>query len=140
MFNSLVPFGFAGGIYDRDTKLIRFGARDYNPNVGRWTAKDPKRFAAKDFNFYAYVSNDPVNFRDPTGMQGGAVCTDWAKAIGQGKACIGCGGFLATAAGAIFYLPPQFKLSSLLGVYGAAKPCISCFTGNWGAVCVPEYA
>jgi uncharacterized protein RhaS with RHS repeats len=29
------PFGFAGGLYDRDTNLIRFGARDYDPTVGR---------------------------------------------------------------------------------------------------------
>ena len=24
------PFGFAGGLYDQDTKLTRFGARDYD--------------------------------------------------------------------------------------------------------------
>ena len=35
------PFGYAGGLYDRDTGLTRFGARDYDPNTGRWTAKDP---------------------------------------------------------------------------------------------------
>ena len=28
------PFGFAGGLYDRDTKLVRFGARDYDPETG----------------------------------------------------------------------------------------------------------
>ncbi len=38
-FNIL--FGFAGGLYDRDTGLIRFGFRDYDPDKGRWTAKDP---------------------------------------------------------------------------------------------------
>lgn len=32
------PFGFAGGLYDLDTKLVRFGARDYDPEVGRWTS------------------------------------------------------------------------------------------------------
>jgi YD repeat-containing protein len=32
------PFGFAGGIYDTDTQLVRFGARDYDPETGRWTA------------------------------------------------------------------------------------------------------
>jgi len=29
------PFGFAGGLYDRDTNLVRFGARDYDPETGR---------------------------------------------------------------------------------------------------------
>ena len=56
------PFGFAGGIYDTDTKLVRFGARDYDPRVGRWTTKDPIRFAA-GVNLYGYALNDPVNLR-----------------------------------------------------------------------------
>ncbi|MCB9610787.1 MAG: hypothetical protein H6716_29655, partial [Polyangiaceae bacterium] len=36
-----VPFGFAGGIHDADTGLVRFGARDYDAVTGRWTSKDP---------------------------------------------------------------------------------------------------
>ena len=40
------PFGFAGGLYDQDTKLTRFGARDYDPVTGRWTAKDPILFSS----------------------------------------------------------------------------------------------
>ena len=39
------PFGFAGGIYDLHTALVRFGARDYDAFTGRWTAKDPISFA-----------------------------------------------------------------------------------------------
>jgi uncharacterized protein RhaS with RHS repeats len=29
------PFGFAGGLYDRDTRLVRFGARDYDEETER---------------------------------------------------------------------------------------------------------
>lgn len=64
------PFGFAGGIYDRDTGLVRHGARDYDPETGRWTAKDPIGFRGLDFNFYGYVFNDPINGLDLDGRLG----------------------------------------------------------------------
>ncbi|MCP4600765.1 MAG: RHS repeat protein [Proteobacteria bacterium] len=62
-----IPFSFAGGLHDVDTSLIRFGARDYDPVTGRWTAKDPIRFNGGDTNLYGYVLGDPVNFIDPNG-------------------------------------------------------------------------
>jgi RHS repeat-associated protein len=62
------PFGFAGGLYDQHTKLTRFGARDYDAETGRWTAKDPIRFAGGDTNLYGYVVSDPVNWGDPWGL------------------------------------------------------------------------
>ncbi len=61
------PFGFAGGLYDPDTKLVRFGARDYDAETGRWTAKDPIAFEGDQANLYAYVDGDPLNFVDPDG-------------------------------------------------------------------------
>jgi len=60
------PFGFAGGLYDRDTKLVRFGARDYDPETGRWTAADPGGFSG-GLNLYIYSDNDPINLIDPLG-------------------------------------------------------------------------
>jgi RHS repeat-associated protein len=54
-------------VYDADTKLVRFGARDYDAETGRWTSKDPIRFAGGR-NLYVYVANDPVNYRDPRGL------------------------------------------------------------------------
>jgi RHS repeat-associated protein len=62
------PFGFAGGVYDQHTKLTRFGARDYDAEVGRWTAKDPIDFGGGQFNIYGYAGNDPINFIDPYGL------------------------------------------------------------------------
>jgi RHS repeat-associated protein len=61
------PFGFAGGLFDEQTGLVRFGARDYDAETGRWTAKDPIGFLAGDANLYGYTRNDPVNFVDPSG-------------------------------------------------------------------------
>ncbi|MFP5387622.1 MAG: RHS repeat domain-containing protein, partial [Bacteriovoracia bacterium] len=62
------PFGFAGGLYDPDTKLVKFGARDYNPETGRFISKDPIGFRGGDTNLYRYVRNDPVNLVDPSGL------------------------------------------------------------------------
>jgi RHS repeat-associated protein len=62
------PFGFAGGLYDQHTKLTRFGARDYDPFSGRWTTKDPIRFAGGDTNLYGYAINDVVNWQDSLGL------------------------------------------------------------------------
>jgi RHS repeat-associated protein len=63
------PFGFAGGLYDPDTGLTRFGARDYDAETGRWTAKDPILFGGGDSNLYGYVAGDPVNWIDPWGLR-----------------------------------------------------------------------
>jgi RHS repeat-associated protein len=62
------PFGFAGGIYDQHTGLVRFGARDYDPVTARWTSKDPIRFAGGDANLYGYVLGDPGNLVDILGL------------------------------------------------------------------------
>jgi RHS repeat-associated protein len=67
------PFGFAGGLYDDDTGLVRFGARDYDAYAGRWTAKDPLLFGGRQANLYAYVGDDPINRTDP----GGLAWYDW---------------------------------------------------------------
>lgn len=63
-----VPFGFAGGLRDRDTGLVRFCFRDYDPDIGRWSAKDPIGFAAGNVDLYGYCLNDPVNLVDPYGL------------------------------------------------------------------------
>ena len=61
------PFGFAGGLYDPDTKLVRFGAREYDASVGRWTCKDPIGLAGGSLNLMAYAGSDPLNGSDPRG-------------------------------------------------------------------------
>jgi RHS repeat-associated protein len=63
-----IHIGFAGGLYDKDTQLTRFGHRDYDSYTGRWTAKDPIDFEGGDSNLYGYVLGDPINFVDPSGL------------------------------------------------------------------------
>ncbi|MGI0081269.1 MAG: RHS repeat-associated core domain-containing protein, partial [Nitrososphaerales archaeon] len=62
------PFGFAGGLADPDTGLVQFGARDYDPQTGRWISRDPIAFAGGDTNLYGYVLDDPINLLDPAGL------------------------------------------------------------------------
>ena len=63
------PFGYAGGLYAEQTKLVRFGARDYDASIGRWTNKDPIGFGGGLSNLYEYVVNDPLNRFDKNGLQ-----------------------------------------------------------------------
>jgi RHS repeat-associated protein len=62
-----VAIGFAGGLVDPTTGLVRFGFRDYDPVVGRWTARDPVLFNGDQANLYVYVANNPIGQRDPLG-------------------------------------------------------------------------
>jgi RHS repeat-associated protein len=75
----VIPFGFAGGLYDADTKLVHFGAREYDPETGRWTSKDPIGFGGGSANVYGYASGDPVNFIDPSGLK---LCWLWLPGAG----------------------------------------------------------
>jgi uncharacterized protein RhaS with RHS repeats len=50
--------------------LTRFGARDYDAQTGRWTAKDPILFDGGDTNLFGYVLGDPVNLVDLDGLRG----------------------------------------------------------------------
>ncbi len=102
------PLGFAGGIRDNATGLVRFGARDYDPKVGRWTSKDPILFAGGDVNLYGYVLQDPVNFVDPSGrlafLVSGAIGAGFGLTAGAitayyNGASIGQGALIGAATG-----------------------------------------
>jgi RHS repeat-associated protein len=64
-----LPLGFAGGLADDVTGLIRFGYRDYEPATGRFTARDPLLHGGEQMNLYAYVGSNPVSARDESGLK-----------------------------------------------------------------------
>lgn len=77
------PFGFAGGLYDGDTKLVRFATRDYDAETGRWTTKDPILFNGGQENLYIYAENDPVNREDVHGLDSNWL--KWVKDLWDGR-------------------------------------------------------
>jgi RHS repeat-associated protein len=66
--SGIVPQGFGAGLWDSDTGLVRFGARDYDGQTGRWTTKDPTGLQPSEANLYGYALGDPVNALDPLGL------------------------------------------------------------------------
>ena len=60
-------FRYTGREYDTATGLYYYRARYYDPSSGRFASEDPAGFRA-GINFYRYVRNQPVNFKDPSGL------------------------------------------------------------------------
>jgi RHS repeat-associated protein len=52
---------------ENDGVTYYYRARYYSPTLQRFISEDPMEFAGGDINLYAYVSNDPVSYVDPSG-------------------------------------------------------------------------
>jgi RHS repeat-associated protein len=70
-------YGYAGQEMDTETGLVRFWFRNLDPVLGRWLSPDPLFEIATEATFarlgeatsaFAYVANNPVGHRDPTGL------------------------------------------------------------------------
>ncbi|MFD5904695.1 polymorphic toxin-type HINT domain-containing protein [Streptomyces microflavus] len=63
--------GFVGGTMDKDSGLTHLGAREYDPDLGRFVSVDPL-FDLTDpqqMNGYTYANNDPITKWDPDGLR-----------------------------------------------------------------------
>ncbi len=72
LVSSDVHVGFTGHEEDRETGLTNMIGRMYDPRVGHFLSADPlvsDPLSALSLNRYAYVQNNPINYRDPTGLQ-----------------------------------------------------------------------
>jgi RHS repeat-associated protein len=61
------PFLFTAREYDPETGLYFYRARYYDPVAGRFIQRDPIGFQGGGINLYAYVTNQPLRYRDPKG-------------------------------------------------------------------------
>lgn len=77
-----VALGYAGGIEDPTTGLVRFGARDYDPVLGQWLTPDPASIEGRSANLYRYAELDPVTFRDPAGTASASAGAGYGAYVG----------------------------------------------------------
>jgi RHS repeat-associated protein len=134
------PFKFAAG-HDTGQGGYHFGARQYDPGLGRWAQIDPVDQIGDltEANRYGYVAGDPVNEVDHTGLQ--AACSKKRrKGLGgtPGSGCAEAGGpargrdggsgagesdtfALCTAGGVAEFFSRTIGVASFVGrtIYGA---------------------
>ena len=60
-------FGYAGYYYHAPSGLNLATYRAYSPSLGRWINRDPIEEDG-GVNLYDYVVNNPIDFRDPSGL------------------------------------------------------------------------
>jgi len=131
-FTGTVPsnFQFASGYRDPETGLLKFGARYYDPALGRWTQRDPltgNLIDPRTINRYAYVTDDPINNIDLAGTSFfgllktvviGFVATTFAAGICGAL----IGGFSLTVVGEAL---AGYLCGVVAGVFGTYITCVA---------------
>ncbi|MGH8525048.1 MAG: RHS repeat-associated core domain-containing protein, partial [Gammaproteobacteria bacterium] len=83
--------GYTGKFEEPDLGIQNFGARWYDPRIGRFLAIDPAGFDPQNpqsFNRYAYANNNPYKFVDPNGESPIDAITELAPAAGRAYGAI----------------------------------------------------
>jgi len=62
------PFRFSTKYQDRESGIINYEYRGYDPIKGRFLSRDPAGEEDGGANLYAFVSNDGINKIDPVGL------------------------------------------------------------------------
>lgn len=113
-------FYFTGKKLDDETGLYYFGARYYNPKLGRFLTADTivqSPYNPQTLNRYTYCNNNPVNLVDPTGHS-------WFKKVFGGGS-----GFVASAIGAVLAVAITVMTGGAGGVFMASLGWSSFWAG-----------
>ena len=112
-----------------DTKIVPsyYRARYYDPTQGRFLSEDPASFLSGGIDFYDYVENSPLGFKDPNGLQAQAAkpCCDDKK-----------------IKDALRQLQQAFSGASAdkSKIFGKYKPCLQKLAGDLKTECGPTPA
>jgi len=91
------PYRFTGRAYDAETALYYYRARYYDYATARFLQPDPTSYS-DGLNLYSYCANNPVTFRDPTGLckelGRGALDRSWRNAAITVGATVVVGGII----------------------------------------------
>ncbi|WP_460514776.1 RHS repeat-associated core domain-containing protein [Flindersiella endophytica] len=117
--------GYVGEYHDPRLGLIHLRARDYNPTLGQFTAKDPLAPSFDDpyISTYAYANNQPTVFVDPSGQIG--VCKG-------PEGCSGLGGPGGGSSGGSVSLGGNTGPSPCVTVLGRFRGGVDTFLGRPG--------
>ena len=69
--NFLKIFDTQVSFTDRESSLVYYGYRYYQPNFARWLSRDPLGVSV-GMNVYGFVGNNPLMFVDPLGLESGS--------------------------------------------------------------------
>jgi RHS repeat-associated protein len=139
------PYRYAGGYHDTATGLTKFGTRYYNPEIGRWTQRDP---AGGGANPYAYSGNSPSTLTDRTGYIFGYSWDDFTEDLGTiaeplGAAVGAVGSCFAAGDAATVIATTGAALAGFTAgtsaVIGAVGGAAACFTSGYLSLKVPGY-
>jgi RHS repeat-associated protein len=102
------PFQYTGREFDPESGTHYYRARYFDQNVGRFVSEDPIGFRG-GINFYRYVSNNPLNLTDPTGLMSGGrdSCSYYDKHCKSG--CNGSSSYECRAGGCCRSFPEDPK-------------------------------
>src|SRR6185312_8237972 len=107
-------FQYTGQVWLAELGIYYYKARMYDPRLGRFLQTDPVGYK-DDLDLYAYVGNDPIDGRDPTGLYVCSGSKDNCNAVGTAistaQAAVKSGKLTKTQAAAV---------SKALAFYGKA--------------------